>query len=463
MPVDLADRLIAHALDIAWAKLGDGAQAAGCNFLHDTLAVGIAGRNEGRADMVFALAQSWNGQGGNSIVLARPTERMHPPYAAFVNGYQIHNQEFDCVHEAAVAHPMATVCSALLAEIGRDEPVSGKRFLEALVAGVEIVAALGMAGTQGLAFFRPATCGIFGCVAAIARLRGLSPEVTRCAFGHALSFASGTMQAHIEGKPTLALQVANASRSAVEAVDLAKAGFPAPSDALEGPYGYFALFETAVELAPVLERLGHGTRIEEVCWKPFPTGRAAHGGIVAIQQLIRDHGVTADNLQSLTYRAPPIINRLVGRRPMAGMSINYARLCLAWLGAVVLRNGTVKLDDFTEESLASAHLLDLAERITVEVDESDNWSIFAPGIATAQLTDGSRITVRIEKQFGAPEWPLDREQQRAKALDCLAFGGQAHLAAPLASLMANFAELHNVHQSLCELFEQSQPSVHSPG
>jgi 2-methylcitrate dehydratase PrpD len=458
MTADFSERLIAHALGVEWPALQDGARSAALAFLQDTLAVGIAGRNEARADLVLAQARRWCGSGGTSLVLARPGERLSAPYAAFVNGYQIHNQEFDCVHEAAVAHPMATVCSALLAESGTGPGVSGQRFLEGLVAGVEVVAALGMAGTQGLTFFRPATCGIFGCVAAIARMRGLSPDVTRCAFGHALGYASGTMQAHVEGKPTLALQVANAARSAVVAVDLARAGFPAPVDALEGPFGYFALFETEVDLAPVLERLGHGTRIEEVSWKPFPTGRAAHGGIVAIQQLMRDHGVTGENLHSLTYRAPPIINRLVGRRPTADMSISYARLCLAWLGAVVLKNGTVRLDDFSAENLASAGLLGLAERISVEVDGSDNWSVFAPGLAKARLTDGRQVAVTIERQFGAPEWPLDRGQQMAKTCDCLSFAGMNELAGPLADLIEGFAGLQDVHQSLCDLFEQGGPA-----
>jgi len=29
--------------------------------------------------------------------------------AAMVNAYQIHSQEFDCVHEGAVVHPMAAI------------------------------------------------------------------------------------------------------------------------------------------------------------------------------------------------------------------------------------------------------------------------------------------------------------------------------------------------------------------
>ena len=98
---------------------------------------------------------------------------------------------------------------------------------------------------------------------------------------YALAFASGTMQAHAEGKPALPIQIANAARAAVMAVDLAEAGLPGPEASLEGPFGYLTLFEAAHDLTPLTDPAS-GFRIAEVSWKPFPTGRAAHGGIVAL-------------------------------------------------------------------------------------------------------------------------------------------------------------------------------------
>ena len=46
------------------------------------------------------------------------------------------------MHEPAVAHPMATVGAALVAEAGRGEQVTGAEFLAAMVAGVNVVATL---------------------------------------------------------------------------------------------------------------------------------------------------------------------------------------------------------------------------------------------------------------------------------------------------------------------------------
>ena len=75
------------------------------------------------------------GADGGGRVLGRSGLRLPAPHAAFVNAFQIHSQEFDCVHEPAVVHPLATIASALLAEADRSGPYDGERLLTALVAG----------------------------------------------------------------------------------------------------------------------------------------------------------------------------------------------------------------------------------------------------------------------------------------------------------------------------------------
>jgi 2-methylcitrate dehydratase PrpD len=445
-------RFVDHALGVSWDDLPPSAQRATRNFLHDSIAVGVAGRNAALADEAFGAARVWSGQGGTGLVLGRPGERLTTPHAAFANAYQIHSQEYDCVHEPAVAHPMASVLAVLLAEAGR-APVSGTDFLAGIVAGVDIVASLGVAVKSPLKFFRPATAGVFGSIGGLSRMRRLDPEVSRNAFGYGLAFASGTMQAHVEGKPALAIQVAAAARSAIEATDLARAGFEGPQGSIDGPFGYFSLFEDQTDLEPVLADLGRRHRIEELSWKTFPTGRAAHGAIIALRTLMEREGLTADNLQSFTYRAPPLIHRLVGRRPFAGMSVAYARLCFAWLGAVVLTRGTIDLADFTPERLSDPQLLALAERIVVEVDDNRDPAAFVPAIGTARLVDGRVVSEAVSRQFGSPEWPLSREEHLAKAERCLDFGGLPQAHQGLTDLIERFDGVDDVALALAAVIE----------
>ncbi len=421
----VSEHLIDHALSLRWDDLPETTRAAARTFLHDSLCVGVAGSNAAHADAVLPMAQGW-GEGGQASVLGRPGLHLPAHSAAFVNAFQIHGQEYDCVHEPAVLHPMATVLAVLLAETDRGPPVDGARFLTAIVAGVDVAVTLGLAATGPLSFFRPATAGIFGCIAAIASLRRLDRRTACDAFGHALAFASGTMQAHVEGKPALPVQVANAARSALVAVDLATAGMAGVAQPIDGPFGYLTLFETRSDLDSALALLGHGHRITEVSWKPFPTGRAGHGGIVAVQTSMARHSVTADMLESLDYVAPPLIHRLVGRPAYAGMAPGYARLCLQWLIAVTLCRGTVGLADFAADSLSDPATLAIAKRVTLIADDNPDPAAFVPAYASARLHDGRALRIDVTAQLGSPSFPLTLDQHRCKARDCLAFAGLEH-------------------------------------
>lgn len=426
-----AERLVDHALGLRWTDVPAAAREKVLIFLHDSLAVGVAGVGAAHADAVLAMAQGW-GEGGVAGVLGRPDLRLPAASAAFVNAYQIHGQEFDCVHEPAVLHPMATLLAALLAEAARGEPMSGESFLTALVAGVDVAVTLGLAAPGPLKFFRPATAGIFGCVAGIAALRGMDRAMALDAFGHALALVSGTMQAHLEGKPALPVQVAAAARNALVAVDLARGGMPGVRDPLTGPFGYFPLLEAREELDAAIALLADGHRITEVSWKPFPTGRAGHGGIVAVQKLMA-RGLVAEDVASLHYHAPPLIHRLVGRPAKIGMEPGYARLCLPYLAASVLMRGGIGLGDFTREALDDPAVLAMAEKIAVISDGNPDAAAFVPARAVVRLCDGRQMAEDVAAQFGSPAWPLSAEEHGAKAAACLVFGGLPHASASLAA------------------------------
>ncbi len=421
LPAGAADRFVDHALSLTWSGLPEDARRAAKTFLHDTLCVGAAGAVAPNAAAILGVARAW-GTGGRCTVLGHQDACLPAPSAAYVNAFQIHCQEFDCVHEPAVLHPLATVVAALRAEAERSGPYSGPDFLTAMTAGVDVAVGLGLAPTTPLRFFRPATAGVFGSVAALARLRRLDRAVALDALGHALGQASGTMQAHVEGKPALPVQVANAARAAIVSVDLAVAGVGAPQRSIDGPFGYLSLFEGAFDLAPVLAALSSTRRITEVSWKPFPTGRAAHGGLIALRTMMVDHGLTAGTLDTLTFRAPPLIKRLVGRPARADMDVAYARLCLPWLSAVALTHGEVQLGDFTPDRLRDPALKALADRVLILEEEGDP-AAFTPLQASALTRAGRSIEVRVEDMLGSPGHPLSHDQHMEKARRCLAHAG----------------------------------------
>lgn len=411
--------LTRHALTVRFDDLPEPVVRAAKVFILDTLGVGVAGKNAPYAEEIFQTAKTW-GTSDSAYVFGRRA-LLPTAGAAFVNGFQIHCQEFDCVHEPAVVHPMATIFAALFAEAQAQGGVHGRDLITAVTVAVDVAAGLGVAAKSGIRFFRPATAGIFGASLGVARLRRFSLRQALDALGYALAFASGTMQAHVEGKPALPVQIGNAARSAIAACDLAGAGMPGPNDVFEGPFGYLTLFETEADLAPVLETLGKDWRIAEVSHKPFPTGRAAQGGIVAVQRL-REQGVTAKTLDTLVLTAPPLIHRLVGRPYKDDMTASYARLCFAYTGALALQSGRVGLDDFTKERLRDPAIKDIAQKIKIVEDGSTDPAAFTPQIAVATLKNGPQLCAEVSRLYGSPDDPLSYAAHLQKFRDCLAFG-----------------------------------------
>ncbi|MEO1188718.1 MAG: MmgE/PrpD family protein, partial [Pseudomonadota bacterium] len=291
----MIDAFVTHGLETQFQDLSPDAVRAVKTYVLDTLGVGIAGARVPLTARVRAAASPW-GDTGLAHVWGADTVATTPANAAFINGFQIHCQEYDCVHEPAVVHPMATILAALMAECDAQGQIGGESLAVALTVAVDLAAGIGVSVSSPIKFFRPANAGIFGAALGISRLRGLSHEQTKDALGYALAFNSGTMQAHVEGKPALPIQIGNAARGAIMACDLAAHNVPGPHDSLEGPFGYFALFEDAADPSEVIASLGKTWRIAQVSHKPFPTGRAAQGGIVLMQKL-RENGVVAEEIQ----------------------------------------------------------------------------------------------------------------------------------------------------------------------
>ena len=406
-----------HVASTAFGVIPEAATTAAKIFILDTLGVGLAGSSGPKAQELARIQCLW-GQGSDARVWATG-EQLPAPAAAFCNAYQAHNAEFDCVHEAAVAHVMTVVLPVALAGAERmakveGKPVGGRHLLEAVVLGVDIAASLGLAATSGLRFFRPATVGAFGATAALGKLMGFDARRLQHAFAIAYGQLCGNMQAHTEGSLLLAMQMGFNARNAVVACDLARLGFEGPANILEGPFGYFGLIETDGDPRRVTGDLGRIWRITEVAHKPFPSGRATHGIIDACLELRRQHNLEASDIAEVKAHVPPLVRHLVGRPPRTEMAINYARLCASYVAACVLLRGTVGLSDFNDAAYADATTQDLAKRVAVEVRDRGDANALTPVEVVITLKSGVRLAAEIDVVYGNPAKPMTRDAHIAK-------------------------------------------------
>ncbi len=376
------------------------------SFILDTLGVGIGGSSGPMVrELTGSLAKA--GRGDDARVWATG-QRLPAQSAAFCNAYQTHNSEFDCLHEAAVAHVMTVVLPVALAGAERAVGVSGRRLIEAVALGVDVAAGIGVASISGLRFFRPATAGAFGGVAALGKLMELERSQLVNAFSLAYGQMGGTMQAHTEGSLMLAMQMGFNARNAVVACDLAADGFTGPVNILEGPFGYYRLIEDGGDPGAVVATLGKVWRIDELAYKPYPTGRATHGIVDGCLTLQRSLDIEATEIDGITARVPPLVNHLVGRPLKTEMDINYARLCAAYVAACALLRGTIGPEDFTEEAYSDPERQKLASAIKVEAVPGDPNALTPIGIEMT-LRDGSVQSLKLDDVYGAPTKPMIRK------------------------------------------------------
>ncbi|MBI4242246.1 MAG: MmgE/PrpD family protein, partial [Candidatus Rokubacteria bacterium] len=337
---------------------------------------------------------------------------------------RIHCLEFDCVHEGAVVHPMATLLASLFAHAERRSGVSGKDFLTAVALGVDVACSIGLASRAPMRFFRPATAGAFGAVAAMAKLEGFDVETLTSAFGIVYGQICGTLQPHTEGSTLLGMQMGFNARGALTAIDLAAGGLAGPREVLEGRYGYFKLFEGSYDLAPILADLGRVWRVTQLAHKPFPSGRLTHGAIDGLLRLKTAHGLQAEEIARVTVIVPPLVKRLVGRPDIPNPAASYARLCLSFVAGTALLRGSVDVPDFIADRLAEPAVHALARKVEITLDDNSDENAVVPQTIQVTLTDGRQHELRLERVIGHPSNPLTREQHLEKFRRCWGYGAR---------------------------------------
>ncbi|HLY89039.1 MAG TPA: MmgE/PrpD family protein [Acetobacteraceae bacterium] len=429
-----AELFAAHVAGVHYADIPPTAIERAKVFILDSLGVGIAGSTAPGRSEILAAARRWGA--GDEATLWGGGGRLPAPAATMLNAFQMHCQEFDCVCEPAVLHPMATLLPAALAYAEREGGISGKALLTSVAVGVDVSGWIGIASTQPLRFFRPATAGGFGAAAAVARLAGLDTEGIVHAFGLLYTQTSGTMQAHVEAGPALPLQVGFNSRAALQAVDLALTGLPGPLGSIDGPFGYLPLMEGGYTLDQVRAELGRTWLVAGLAHKPYPAGRATHGAIEGVAVLRERHGFAADDVDEIVVTVPPLTGQLISRPDLPDPLPNYARLCTAFVVAKVLQHGHLDLSHYRGTELTDERTHQLAANVRVQTDSNPDPNALVPQRLVVRLRDGRELHWACDSMLASAERPLTREQHLAKFRRCCAFADRPWHDAEIDALIA---------------------------
>ena len=395
-----------------YEDLPESAISSAKTFILDTLGVGIAGSKGPWANELLRTVSKW-GEGKQARVLV---DGMNLPAtsAAIVNAYQIHCLEFDCVNEAAVLHPMATIFGALLSEIQTRKKVTGKELILSVSLGVDASSVLGLSSRSPMRFFRPSTAGAFGATASVAKMRGFDETTLINALGATYGQISGTLQPHLEGSPLLGMQIGFCARGALSACDLAELGLEGPKDIFSGMYGYLPLYEGNFDLKDAFANLGKVWQIEHLSHKPFPSGRLTHGMVDGVQRLLKEKQFLSEEIDSVKCIVPPLAHRLTGRPDIKSPEPNYAKLCIPFVTATAIIKGTVGVEHFKSEWLNNEEVHDLAAKIISIESEEKNPNVMSPQFLEIYMKDGTEFKIKIPEIFGHPKNPLSKSENEEK-------------------------------------------------
>jgi aconitate decarboxylase len=434
---DFADTrtLIQHALSIQYRKLPQQAITQSKIFIADSIGVALAGHQGSFAQALIAHCKDFGGK-PQARVLGTDL-RLPAAHAAMVNAYLIHCLEFDCVHEPAVVHPMAVILASLLSYCDDKPNITGDALIASIVASVDVAATLGCASRSKLRFFRPAQCGAIGAAVGLAKLAAWNTDQTLNLLGILLGQLSGTMQAHREGKSSLPMQIAVNARHVLSAFDFANRGLEGPMAAIEGEFGYLNLFETQHDFAAALrDRLQLANQgqfaIMEVSHKPFPSGRATHGGLQALEIIQSQHEIDLTQIKKITLHAPPLICQLVDRPFHANASSSYLRLCFPFCATLFLT--AKQLSPLAFDARQSADFEALTNKISVLVDSNPDVNALSPIRVTLEVYSGRVFEQRISDVWGSPRARLDQTSHTKKLAQNISLFDQKNAVARLERL-----------------------------
>jgi len=381
--------------------------------------VGVAARgsleNSTRAMYQFIKGMVPTTKGG---VIIGTKMRAPYHYAALANGTSSHSLELDDVNNEASLHPGVAIFPGAFAacEMGAK---NGKRFVEGVVLGYEVMIRLGKAlGPKehySRGFHPTGTCGTFGATATAAKILGLNETQLLNAFGIAGSQAAGSMEFLAQGAWTKRMHPGWAAHNGIIACLLAKKGFRGPSTIFEGRDGFLHAYSLNADANKVLEGIGSSFEIMRTSIKPHACCRYKQPPIDGVLKIMKENQLKPDDVDEVTLgilKAGFPIIVTPEELKYNPQSIVDAQFSMPFGAAVAILYGEASLSQYRPKVIQSQEVKEMMKKVRcVEDPELDKvypkqW----PATVEIKTKDGRTFCARIDYPKGDPENPLSWEE-----------------------------------------------------
>ncbi len=398
----------------------------------DALGCGLAGAISENAQILNSYLSSYCMPEGARVI--GTDLRLPSPFAALANGNAIHADDYDDTLRSNPAsgyhgstHPTGPVLAALLPLVDRQD-CTGEGFVTAYHCGVEAMAKINDAiGERHFhsGFHPTATMSVFGAAAAACRFLELSPTQTVAALGIAGSQAGGLRDNF--GSMVKPFHPGRGAMDGLMAAEMAAAGFTASNDILGAERGFFNAYGDGFDPQPITTHLGNPWSFSDPgMWlKPYPSGMRTHPAMSCLSGLLDRYGIVSRDIEGLEVTTNAgVYNTLLHHNPTLGLQGKFSmEFCLA----KIILDGTMGLDDFSDEAVNRPDVRDVMQRIHYQVysDEEARAGAYTTvtTILTFNLADGRLITERIDYGKGSREDPMDDQDVANKVQDCARYRG----------------------------------------
>jgi 2-methylcitrate dehydratase PrpD len=248
--------------------------------------------------------------------------------------------------------------------------------------------------------------GMLGAAAGCARILKLGPQQTSMALGIAASQPIGLREQF--GTMTKPFHPGGAARAGLMSALLAQQGFTASPRALEAPRGMIQVVSDKRTWTEITDELGERFEISFNTYKPFACGIVIHPSIDACAQLLAQ-GVTPEQVAKIELRVHSLVLELTGKKePKDGLQGKFSVYHGCAAGLIYGRAGE---EEFSDAVVNDPRVVALRRKVEATVDDTIDEAAVD---ATAVLTDGRRIQVRVDHAIGSLERPLSDAQLEAK-------------------------------------------------
>ncbi len=270
------------------------------DLLLDWFASALAGKGARPVESITRFMQTMGPTGGPSQILIN-RQTSSPLVAAVANAAASHFAEQDDVHNGSVFHPAAVVFPPALA-VAQAIGASGADLLSASVVGYEVGIRVGefLGRSHYKIFHTTGTAGTVAAAAAVGHLLRLTPVQMQHAFGSAGTQAAGLWEFLRTAADSKQLHTAHAAGAGLTAAYLAQDGFTGARQIFDGKQGMAAGMSTDADPARLADRLGQRWTLAETSFKFHASCRHTHPAADALQQLMRDHHLAADQVARVT-------------------------------------------------------------------------------------------------------------------------------------------------------------------